>query len=391
MRELMPRNFLILMCLGVIGIAMFFLVKSPKHNVAVADSGSNIVSSPTIDVSQGAWIDVRAPNDIQQWVNEIGNMILIQNFAYISTENYGLQILNLSDPTHPKGVASVYFHTNVFQRYIPGSFFWTGKQLYVGAGCTGGMLFILELAQPAVPTLLDAHYLTCEGMMYVAENKAYIANHYSGLLVLDVSNPADIKEYGSVGVSDLLSMEFGYRQGIPPVFLLAVYKDVALVTVWGFQPTVLRLNTSNPSKLVVVDKISGSSSSFRYDPNYAQYGDTVYSSTQDGIFSRKIEFGSSDITLLPSSQYSLTASSVIPNLFVTQNRLYLVSPEIGLRVYDISNKNTIKWIGRYQPLSAEITQVQVRNDEIALVAGAHIFQIVDVKEKNHYKLLFSAP
>jgi hypothetical protein len=388
----MHKRFLMLLLLIVSGTVVFLLWSDseiPNHLDKSLES--TIISSPKTDFSQGATIDVKGPNDIQQWVSEIRNMILIHTFAYIATENYGLQVLDVSDPTHPLGVASIYFHTQVFKQYSPSSLFWTGEHLYVGASCTGGMLFILDLAQPAAPTLLDAHYLTCSGRIYVADHKAYVANHYSGLLVLDVSNPTDVKEYGSVDVLDLVSTKPSYRQSIPPVTELAVYKDNVLITVLGFEPTMLKLDTSNPATMVVTSKRKGKSGlKIGFNP-YIHYEDTLYISTKEGIIGVPIEFGSSPTLLLPADQYSHTDASITPNLFITQNRLYLISPQIGLQIFDIADHNMVKLVGSYQPLLTTLSQVIVTNDEIALVAGAHTLQILDVKAQPPYKLLFSTP
>jgi len=386
----MHKNFLLGLGLGlllIIGMVVVVLLLA----TLVDTQEPTITKQTAIDFSQGARIEVKAPNDIREWVDEIWNFIIIDDFVYFSTKNHGLQILDISDPTNPRETASLYFRSQVSGQYRPSSFFWTGKHLYIGAGCTGGMLFLLDLADPAMPTLLDAHSLTCSGQIYVADNKAYIANNYSGVLILDVSNPLDIKKYGEIDVQDLVSIELGYREAIPSVQNLAVYKDVVLAKVSGFGPTILTLDTSDPFKMVIVSKRKGyrSSGYGLYNP-YVQYDDTVYIPTRNGIRSRKIEFNSSEINFLSFDQYSLT-SSTMPNLFVTQNRLYLVNSELGLHIFDISNKNDIKLITSYQPKSTTLNRVQVNNDEIALVTGDHALQIIDVKENADYKLLFSVP
>jgi hypothetical protein len=128
--------------------------------------------------------------------------------AYVA-DNYGLQIIDISDPRDPQIIGSVITPGSAHGVSI------TGDRAYVAAGYTG--LQVIAISDPRDPQIVGSVTTPdyARGIS-VAGHMAYVADDDSGLQVIDISDPRDPQIIGSV-------LTPGYARGV------AVAGDLAYV------------------------------------------------------------------------------------------------------------------------------------------------------------------
>jgi hypothetical protein len=163
-----------------------------QNNYAfVASNGSSIFY--TIDVKDPTNPTNKAHLTITNSPGSLYSIALSNNYAYLATQNKGLSVVNITDPTIPAqtfqeggtlnksvGVclANGFCYTTNFQTTAP----WTIRYLK-----------IWSLANPAVPSLLTTHTLpvgTKPGFINVVGNYAYVSDlNTSSIQIVNISNP----------------------------------------------------------------------------------------------------------------------------------------------------------------------------------------------------------
>ena len=111
---------------------------------------------------------------------ELYDIYIEGNYAYI-TAYPGFYIVNISDPQNPTFVS--YFYTPAWGVYVSRNY------AYVAAHFRG--LQIIDISAPASP-ILAGNYDTpgyARGV-FVSGSYAYVADEFSGLQIIDISNPA---------------------------------------------------------------------------------------------------------------------------------------------------------------------------------------------------------
>ena len=104
------------------------------------------------------------------------------DYAFIGS-GATLAVLDISDKSHPRQVASVGLAE------APWDIFSSGNYAYVAGA--GGTFYTVDISQPLSPTLVISRTLSDTMLLgvHVADNYAYVAAQTDGLIVLDVSNP----------------------------------------------------------------------------------------------------------------------------------------------------------------------------------------------------------
>jgi hypothetical protein len=133
--------------------------------------------------------------------SDLDDLEVADGFAYVSGWNY-IGIIDVTDPSDPRIVLdwSPDGSTgNPAHAVIDGT---TG---YFGAGWDG--LYVFDLADPAAPALLD-HWISPNWVIdiAVADGIAYVTLGDTGLAVLDVSDPSDVRQLGAVEIPGFASM-----------------------------------------------------------------------------------------------------------------------------------------------------------------------------------------
>jgi len=121
------------------------------------------------------------------------------NFAYIAAGGSGLQVVNVSDRSHPVIVASIPLPGNANDVVI------SGNLAYIAGGAAG--LHVVDIANPLAPTFRGT--LNSIGTALGVEvrgSSAYIVNG-SQLIIANVSNPASPVQVGAISLN-------GFVQGV---------------------------------------------------------------------------------------------------------------------------------------------------------------------------------
>ncbi len=129
---------------------------------------------------------------------DIHHIEVVDDYAYVAVDDYGLLVLNISNPAYPYYVASYEDMDG-----SPSSVAISGSYAYVTVEA-GTRLLVLDISNPANPVYMD-YYHESQGFSYdvvVVDDYAYIANADDGLLVLNVSNPTDVTFVSEIEVTD---------------------------------------------------------------------------------------------------------------------------------------------------------------------------------------------
>jgi hypothetical protein len=146
----------------------------------------------------------------------VGTFVVTGGYAYIPAATYGgLQIVDVSNPSAPAFVRNV----SDFEGTSPWGVTVSGTHAYVtchaGHGPVAG-LFVLDITDPAMPTLVGRYLLDVFDGVAVAEDYAYAfrGGGYGSLLtVIDVSNPnlpVKVATYAPVDSTRDLKIAGGY-------------------------------------------------------------------------------------------------------------------------------------------------------------------------------------
>lgn len=121
------------------------------------------------------------------------NVAVSGNFAYVAAGSAGLQVVDVSDRSHPQIVSS---------RSLPGNandVVVAGNHAYVAAGSAG--LQIVNISDPLSPTIAGSLNTGGEAWDVVVKGtQAYVAKGANGLAIIDVSAPSNPSLLGSLSL-----------------------------------------------------------------------------------------------------------------------------------------------------------------------------------------------
>lgn len=118
------------------------------------------------------------------------DMVIADNYGYLSFGNYGIHTLDLSSPTQPSRMAAV--SRSAFNLTLAGDrLFATG---YYG---NAQGLYVYDIANPVQPVRLGFYELEGVEGSAAAGNYLYATDRYVGLRILNISNPASLVEAAS--------------------------------------------------------------------------------------------------------------------------------------------------------------------------------------------------
>jgi hypothetical protein len=110
-------------------------------------------------------------------------LAVVDSIAYVTDDDSGLQIIDVSNPTNPSLLGSLDTSGDALGVAVAGSI------AYVA---TGGVLELIDVSNPATPSLLSS--VDCTYYTYtvtVVGSIAYVGDWAPRLLIIDVSNPTN--------------------------------------------------------------------------------------------------------------------------------------------------------------------------------------------------------
>jgi len=155
--------------------------------------------------------------------------------ACVVASGEGLFVVDVSDPAHPAELANLALPGEAQDVVI------SGRYAYLACGSAG--LRVVDLAVPTAPALVGALVFTGNCMsLEVAGDRAYVASQHGGLRVIDVSDPPH-------------PALLGFFPGNGNVVDVAVAGDYAYVVEF-YGDIVRKLDVSDPADIVEVGSVS---------------------------------------------------------------------------------------------------------------------------------------
>jgi hypothetical protein len=267
--------------------------------------------------------------------------------------------LDVSDPTRPVLLSD----TLVTNDAVNGLWYSTGR-LYIAAGSVG--LEIWDVSTPASPVLLGQISLSSPALdVVVAGDHAYVAradiaaDSGAGLSVVDVSNPGQPRE---VGHCVLPAFPYG-------VSVQDSYAYASLVDVWPHRYSGLSVvKVSSPQTPTEIGRCATPGWGYGVNTagNYAYVADYGYGLRVIDVSNRESlkEVGNWDDT-----------SGFAYGVATTGNYVHVADYGLGLRVIDVSNPQKPREVGHYAtPGSACKVAASGGYDYVADESGLEIIQ-----------------
>jgi hypothetical protein len=287
-----------------------------------------------------------------------GNVLYALNF------NNGMVIFDLSNPAEPKNIGTFDFD---------GTYLWSikiaGQYLYMTSGEEGSKLQILDISNPAKPTL-KGNYIPEEDTagfytlydVEVKDNYAYVVFHYYDDILWDLVGRMHVLDISDPGNPTFIGK---YTDLISPLSIAAVGNilyiadsSLGLVLVDTSDPANPKKTTSNPdkeaSKVVV-------------------HGNHAYLSNK----ASRMEILDVSNPTAPVALAVHVAGGSVTNLHITNRWAYLTQARDGLQILDISNPAAPVTKGEYNRALSPVG-VYVKGNYAYLADESVGMRIIDV-------------
>lgn len=251
---------------------------------------------------------------LPSWAN---NVVVRDNYAYVTNDDDGLRIINISNPTSP-------YEVGFFAP--PGTYYFDGIAIsgnYVYVGVTNGGLWIIDISNPSSPYLVGS----CSDVDFgcdivISGNYAYVADYSNGLQIINITNPSSPSR---IGRCDLPHYTYG----------LDISGNYAYMSEWSYGLRVI--NISNVTSPFIVAGCSTRGSGFDADVSE----DYVY-----------LAHGLQGIRIInianPASPFEIgnfDTPGCARRIAVAGTKAYVADENGGLRIIDISNPSLPSEIG----------------------------------------------
>ena len=240
------------------------------------------------------------------------------NYAYLAANDEGLKVIDVSNPASPSVVGSC-------SMVCPADVYVSGNHAYVtnnAEGVNGSGFEVIDVSNPASPLVVGSGTTpSYASAVYVSGDYAYVAVRHDGLQVTDVSNPASPSVVGSCSMPDLtrnihISGNYAY---VTNNYLGLVVVDI-----------------SNPVNPFIVGSC-----------DIPYYANTVYVSGNYAYVSA----GYSGLQVVnvsnPANPFIVGSCDTVmaSGVHVTGNYAYVTDGYTGLRVVDVTNPTTPILVG----------------------------------------------
>lgn len=375
-----------------------FLYIASEQDFIIAD-----VSNPSNPVISGHWpIQSGYPYPTRYY-----DVVIQGEYAYIAAYEYGLLILNVSDPSNITEVGHLDVGSNAWRievdvdhAYIvhdstslsiinisnPTAPIEEGKWTYTGG--IGGLshiaisgdyvyvigygfgVFSLDISDKANPiecdSIIDESNFRASGIKIIG-NYAYISTRYGGLRIMDIHDPSNMS---TLGINNDFS---GYAEGI------SVTEDGHYAYVANHYRGIGIFDVSIVSNPILVNE-SDDLSRFSRSYDVIKRGDYAYVSDDEGLLI---------IDVLNPSNPTLVGRALCQgrswDIDLQGDYAYVASTWAGLRIVDISNPTNPQLVSSLYPNNYGVNAVRAK-DNYAYI-GAYSqgggFAIADISDPNN--------
>jgi len=342
-----------------------------------ADAANN--GKPAVKITAGSLTD---------WPYAIRDIIAHGKTVYIATDEYGLQIMDVSDPAHPSPRKTLHFFERqrdniVDLRYPPRRLHIHDQTLYVVGGCFPGRVFALDITDPTAVVSLGTHGLTGGSAIDTTVDKISVADNYSGLPLLDRTDPM------------MTTLGYVPRREDTLAINGAIDGNFAFVRMWnaGFNTTPLYLvEITDPLQTVVRETIQAGYISPQVDGNDTlqlfRHRNQLYQLTTQWLIIRPIAPNAPSRIVFATKELFRTGPPKVTDLFVTDNYLYLIGPDIGLAILDLAKPDAVHITGAYTANLKAASVLWIEDNLVFIGDHKAGFQILDVTQPSDPQLLY---
>jgi len=238
------------------------------------------------------------------------------NYAYVA-DYRGLLVIDISDPSSPVIIGSVYTPGSATDVYVSGNYAYVADRYYYAKDF--GSFQVIDISDPSSPVIIGSVDTPgiAEGV-YVSGSYAYVADSYGGLQVIDISIPSSPAIIGSV---DTPSRAFG-------VYVSGNYAYVADGYYGGDIGGLQVIDISDPSSPVII----GSVDTPRRASDVYVSGSYAYVA----VHYRGLQVIDISIPSSPAIIGSVDTPGRAFGVYVSGNYAYMADGADGLQVIDIS-------------------------------------------------------
>jgi hypothetical protein len=297
--------------------------------------------------------------------NEIQDVVIRGNIAYLTIEGAGVLVADISDKTAPRTITTVKLSgSNKPQRAAM-----EGTYLYIGMKADN-RLDILDISNPVNPTIAGSYSPGTPGYnstssVAVKGHYAYIVQYHYGVRVLDVSNPAN-----PVEVSQLMGIDAS------DIKILGNYAYVSV----RYQGMDI-IDISDPTHIQLVGK-SGL--------EYHYYNEGIYP-TEKFTFVSLEDMGvgiydTSSVTS-PVALNRINVLSGADSMAVQDNYLYIGGHNDGVWVIDISNPALPKEAAFLSDRNGRNQDIQLQDNYLYIPGQWSRLCVADVSDPTNPRLV----
>ena len=345
--------------------------------VAAYESGLQIVdvSDPTAPVEVGSLVSPRVPvvSRAEDFLDTARGVFVSGGLAFVAFTYSGLQIVDVSDPTAPVEVGSLVSpRVPVVSRAE--DFLDTARGVFV----SGGLAFVAftysglqivdvsdptapvevgSLVSPRVPVVSRAEdFLDTARGVFVSGGLAFVAFTYSGLQIVDVSDPTAPVEVGSLDASDLT---------------LDVFVSGDLAYVAAYESGLQIVDVSDPTAPVEVGALDTPDSAL----------DVFVSGGLAFVADDRGDLRIVDVSnpRAPVEVGAWDSTGRISGVFVSGGLAFVASGHDGLRIMDVSDPAAPVEVGAFHGPGRQALVVFVSGD-LAFVGNHLGLRVVDVSD-----------
>ncbi|WP_417375975.1 Calx-beta domain-containing protein [Gimesia maris] len=329
--------------------------------------------------------------------NSSNNVQVVGNIAYVANGSYGLQILDISDPTNISQLGFFYSSGNAYDVQVEGNI------AYVANGLSG--LLILDVSDP--DNIFELGVFDTPDYarsVQVVGNIAYVAEDGSGLRILDISDPANIspiKLFNTPGEAydvQVVGDRAYVADGSSGLSILDISDPINIYELGFYTPTGAN-NIGSARSVQVVGNLAYIADSIRgmrileiTDPaNIVQQG--IYLTPDGGAYDVQVDgniayvaAGASGLFVLNVSNPASISQLDVLNLpgsalgvYVVSTVAYVADYSTGLTVIDISNPSNIFELG-VNEVPDTILNLRVVGNIAYVVEGSSGLRILDISD-----------
>ncbi len=244
----------------------------------------------------------------------VNNAQIVGSNLYLTDDNRGLQIVDISDPNKP---------TRKSSHEVPGtaqSLAITGTTALVAGKYSG--LNLINIANSTAPVNVGSYdHSGSSKSIWVADSIAYLAQNSGGLQIIDISNPVAPRRLGHLGQSVECVQTVANKAYVSGDYRFSVF------------------DISNPAKPTEIGNCYIGESSLAIDIN----ADTAYIANGDEGF-RIIDISNPTEPKIIST-YSPGFGAYPKGIKVVNNIAYVCCSRTGLHIVDVNNPQSVKELG----------------------------------------------